>query len=266
LGIQEEKLKKQLKHMSINLIGINGYIGSGKDTVGNMIMNMTCKMSAREDMGSGYRITCSWEIKKFAEKLKQVASLLTGIPRHKFEDQEFKKTNLSQEWYREVIGELDIELSYWPMTVREFLQKLGTEAIRDGLHDNAWVNALFADYKAQYKTTSLLNRSDIWNEKSDREVEVEAIYPNWIITDTRFPNEAQAIRDRGGIVIRVNRDKWETYENERVKVVAQIHPIDRHPSETSLDNWSFNHIIDNNGTINDLEIKVKEFLDKFQIK
>lgn len=258
--------------MSINLIGINGYIGSGKDTVGNMILSHTCKMR-KSSTNSNTEMHCGWEIKKFAEKLKQVASLLTGIPRHKFEDQEFKKTNLSKEW-NEIYGipfsggDFDIE----PMTIRTFLQKLGTEAIRDGLHTNAWVNALFADYKAQYKTTPLLNRSDIWNEKSDREVEVEAIYPNWIITDTRFPNEAQAIKDRGGIVIRINRSysnipipiKNEEGNGATRQMFEDARP--KHPSETSLDNWPFDHIIDNNGTINDLEIKVKEFLDKFQIK
>ena len=31
------------------------------------------------------------------------------------------------------------------------------------------------------------------------------MYPNWIITDVRFPNEADAIKGRGGIIIRVNR-------------------------------------------------------------
>ena len=37
-----------------------------------------------------------WEIKKFAGKLKQIASLLTGIPIEKFEDQEFKKKTFKQ--------------------------------------------------------------------------------------------------------------------------------------------------------------------------
>ncbi len=32
------------------------------------------------------------------------------------------------------------------MTVRELLQKLGTDAIRDNLHEDAWVNALISEY------------------------------------------------------------------------------------------------------------------------
>ena len=58
--------------------------------------------------------------------------MMTGIPVEKFEDQEFKKTYLGSEWNN--------------MQVRVFLQKLGTEAMRDGVHTNAWINALFADF------------------------------------------------------------------------------------------------------------------------
>ena len=76
----------------------------------------------------------------------------------------------------------------WDMTYREFLQKLGTEAMRDGLHTNVWVNALFADY-IPHKKEGGFQRSvkDTNGIPYDFEYEVE--YPNWIITDMRFPNE-----------------------------------------------------------------------------
>ena len=120
------------------IISITGKIGSGKDTAAEIIKELAPEYG--------------WEIKKFAGKLKTVASILTNIPVEKFEDQEFKKTFLSKEW------------SYWTpdeevkdMSVRELLQLLGTEAMRNGLHPNTWVNALWSDY----------------TDKS-----------NWIITDT----------------------------------------------------------------------------------
>jgi hypothetical protein len=73
-------------------------------------------------------------------------------------------------------------------------------------------------------------------------------YPNWIITDVRFPNEAQAIVDRGGIMIRINR-------TDKSRINAD------HPSETALDNWDgFNYIIDNNGTIEDLHAHAEAIL------
>ena len=73
---------------------------------------------------------------------------------------------------------------------------------------------------------------------------------NWIITDVRFPNEAQAIKDRGGIVIRVNRldvDKFTTN-----------FPQTLHPSETALDDYKFDHVIDNNGSLEELIGKIKQ--------
>ena len=60
----------------INLLGIAGRAGSGKNTVAEMI----------QKIANGV-----WEQKAFAGKLKQIASLLTGIPIEKFEDQEFKE-------------------------------------------------------------------------------------------------------------------------------------------------------------------------------
>ena len=185
------------------IIGVNGYSGSGKDTVGAVIQYLNCPRPevSIEEVCANYSEhewwldeQSGWEIRKFAGKLKDIASHLTGIDIEDFEDQEFKKTNLGVEWWTEA----------GPMTVRDFLQKLGTDALRNGLHDNVWVNALMADY----------------TEDS-----------NWIITDTRFPNEAEAIKSKGGIIIRVNR--------------PDVKPINAHSSETALDDWKFDYIIPN---------------------
>ena len=140
------------------IIGINGKIGSGKDTIGKIIQYLTANEEVKQvttleewlesDDLNGRDF--NWKIKKYAGKLKQTASLLTGIPIEKFEDQEFKKTSLGPEWNRFLYATLDDEnplLSI--MSVREFLQKLGTEAMREGLHTNVWCNALFSDYSVQ---------------------------------------------------------------------------------------------------------------------
>lgn len=166
------------------IIGLSGYAKAGKDEVAKYILE-TNKL---------------WKIKKFSYKLKTIASILTGYHEDRFEDQSFKNTNL--------IG--------WGMTAREFLQKLGTESVRDVLHHDAWVNALFCNYGNHDK---------------------------WVITDCRFPNEAQAIKDRGGIVVRVNR--------------TGVNPINDHESEISLDDYDFDWIIENNGTIEDLKESVR---------
>ena len=72
------------------------------------------------------------------------------------------------------------------------------------------MNALFKDYKLQ----------DTISYK----------YPIWIITDVRFKNEANEIKKRGGILIRLNRGKCDC----------------DHPSETDLDEYPhFDIHIDN---------------------
>jgi len=197
------------------IIGINGYSGSGKDTVGMMIQYLNCYNIGDltiEDIIKDYKShqwwleeQSTWEIKKYAGKLKQIASLLTGIEIEDFEDQFIKKQNLGPQW----------NVHGMPMTIREFLQKLGTDALRDGLHTNVWVNALFADYKC------------VPADRAPKGWDCD----NWIITDVRFPNEAKAIKDRNGLLIRVDK--------------PFVKPINNHPSETALDNWEFDYKIGN---------------------
>jgi len=210
------------------IIGINGYSGVGKDTIGAIIQYLNCpnvRNLSIEEAVTNYKEheewldeNSGWEIRKFAGKLKDIASHLTGIDSEEFEDQEFKKTNLSTDWWT-VCDE-----GHQPMTVRDFLQKLGTDALRNGLHPNVWVNALMADY--------------VKDEDGD--------LPNWVITDCRFPNEAKAIKDKGGIIIRADR--------------AGVEPINNHASEIGLDGWKFDYKIVNSSDILDLMISVKNIL------
>ena len=235
------------------IIGINGKIGAGKDTVGTIIQGL---LLTNKNQSS--------EIKKFAGKLKQIASILTGIPVENFEDQEFKKNLLGPEWgivkdipLNAISPFADMEFNVM-MSVREFLQKLGTEAMREGLHTNVWVNALFADYKAKWIPTG--------NAIEEDEVSLEKEYPNWIITDMRFPNELEAVIKKGGITIRVNRklkigaeDYGYTYVDVKQAVKDGI-MAPEHPSETALDNTTFDYVIDNDGTMEELVKKVREIL------
>jgi len=223
------------------IIGINGYAGSGKDTVGKLIQIASCT-----SLPEGYEIQelvdhyhtqhewwleeqSGWEIKKWAGKLKTIASILTGIPVDKFEDQQFKNTTLGREWCYPTQWQ---GKEHWvEMSVRQFLQKLGTDGLRTGLHENTWVNALMADYEGLY---------DIDTDRTT--------WPKWVITDTRFPNEAKAIKEAGGIVIRVDRPGCK--------------PINNHPSETGLDDWNFDHKIMNGSDLVSLLFTVGSILRK----
>jgi hypothetical protein len=236
------------------IIGINGKIGSGKDTVGKIIQYLTaedvgadCLKRIRAGLSIDGHHNSSFENKKFAGKLKQIASLLTGIPVEKFEDQDFKQSYMGEQWAKTPIAPLSeatlfdaVDLNNL-MTYREFLQKLGTEAMRDGLHTNVWVNALFADYKYEIHRSEVPTRAAGFIDQH--------VYPNWIITDMRFPNEMEAVKERNGITIRVSRTGIHTPKIE-----------DLHPSETALDDCEFDYYIDNSGTIEDLIEKVREIL------
>jgi hypothetical protein len=242
----------------MSIIAINGYSGSGKDTVGNIIQDLTSPEIpnySKFQYGEWIPIkgASRWQIKKFAAKLKEVCSILTGIPIEKFEDQEFKKTELGPEWNRkllDVIGQGVFATVDTPMTVRNLLQIAGTNALRDRLHENVWVNALMVDYVRpshwenryydELNRKGFAGREQVWGE-----------LPNWIITDCRFLNEAKAIKDREGIIIRVNR--------------PGVKPVSNHKSETELDNYSFDYVIENDSDLKSLESKVSEILSDLHI-
>ena len=250
-----------------NLIGISGKMGSGKD----LLYNMLCELS-----------DVDFENKKFAYPIKWIVSVLIGCDIRQLEDREFKEKELGEEWFCWEITEhwinddSNVEVTstlfaseedsnnYWEechlhdeiadspkkikLTPRKLMQLLGTEAGREIIHPNIWVNALFADYKGKY-----LGATD------DMKEPVEMCFPNWIITDVRFPNEAKAIKDRGGIVIRVERKPFNRAGGmEGNKQFSKQIEEDTHPSETALDGYEFDAVIDNNGSIEDLIEKVKQ--------
>lgn len=268
------------------LLAINGKIGHGKDTVGSIAQFLLHTeglwdqktfdiYQTRSSKGVASNWQNYWEIKKFAGKLKQVATLLTGVPLEKWEDQDFKKQYMPSEWdYEKQMFENDEKnrdgFATVQMTYREFLQKLGTEAMRNGLHTNVWVNALFADYKGTPATIlhddCPVNRTGA--KKHDFEITEEAevahshvgmLYPNWLITDMRFPNEYEAVKERGGLCVRVEREKqW---------LGAKIKPdtTNLHFSETALDFHMFDYVIDNSSDIETLVEEVRKMLIHFKL-
>ena len=203
------------------LIGISGKKQCGKDTV--------CKIIKALDIwnryGDGDMLTfvkmllksssslCSmWYKHAFADKLKQVLAIILNVRVEAFEDNIFKMS------YSEIAKP---EGGYY--TNRELLQRFGTEVGRS-ISPTLWVDALFTNYSE---------------------------HDHWIIPDVRFPSEAQAIKDRGGIIIRVDRE-------------TPFH--DTHPSEVALDNYEgFDYRIDNNNDIEYLIGKVKEIMSQLNL-
>lgn len=227
-----------------NIYGICGCKQSGKNTVAkiwqlldfyykmdkdywvkftsieNSIKNYTDIQYVLENLQFGNK-KFSWEQKSFAHSLKKILCILYGFKIEDFESEEFKSKELPESfwyWYKE------LESGYGPIilpyttpkppkgyeglklikpTPRILLQKIGTDLFRNQLHPNVWVNATMVDYKIKYFI------SDVDELSCEETVTTKEfpVYPNWIITDVRFQNEADAITERGGKLIKVIRYK-----------------------------------------------------------
>lgn len=277
---------------NMNLIGVNGKINSDKDTVGKIILYLTGGLKHTDidfaefnsrfpKLPNSYKST--YQIKKYADALKDIICILTGCTGEQLEDIDFDNSNLPKEWnklvdnYNNPVSNKTREgtlLHPIKLTYRDLLQKLGTDLLRNQLHEDVWVNALFSKYKSKFADKDGFIHTDIGDGhtvhwKDDTLCE-PSHFPNWIITDVRFPNEAKAIKDRDGIIIRVNRDKILTFEDRPGYWIKELayniqNNIKEHPSETTLDNYPFDYIIDNNGTIDELIEQVKQILIKRKI-
>ena len=108
-------------------------------------------------------------------------------------------------------------------TVRELLQGIG-QGLRDAIDPNLWVKILFANTEG---------------------------WTNYIIADVRYPNEIKAIKERNGILLRIDR-KGAGAGN--------------HSSEIALDDYKeWDVHIENNGSIEDLFEAMKIFIKNYPI-
>lgn len=94
--------------------------------------------------------------------------------------------------------------SIYSEEIRGLMQRLGTECGRQLIDENVWVDAA-------------LNNLD-----------PDGMYA---VSDCRFVNEAEAVRARGGKVIRITR--------------PGVGPANSHASETSLDDYDFDAVVSN---------------------
>jgi hypothetical protein len=102
--------------------------------------------------------------------------------------------------------------------VRHYLQRLGS-AVRGHVGEDAWVRAAL------------------------RHVEPGGRY---VITDVRYPNEAEEIKRLGGVIWRVTRPGYG--------------PANEHISETALDDWNFDGVVPNQWDTAYLREYVGEYL------
>lgn len=159
----------------------------------------------------------------FAATLKDAVAAVFGWDRELLEG----RTRESRIWREQVDPWWAKRLDMPNLTPRLVLQKWGTEVARKSWHDDIWIASL------ENKLTRAHN--DI------------------VITDVRFPNEIEAVRNAGGIVIRVVRGpepewyKSAVAANQQVQsAVAYMLAQNVHPSEWAWIGTKFDAVIDNN--------------------
>lgn len=230
------------------IIGISGKKQSGKDTVCNIIKALdiyynevlgisdkgtavefvkSC-MSGRFGTLEAYRsITSKWEKHSFADSLKLSLGIILNVSRHKFEDEEFKGS------YSKVLKP-DGKTFY---TYRELLQIMGTEVCRT-ISSDIWIRSLMDRYEQEYQ--------DMYSFYSN-----SIDLPCWIVPDVRFPDEADAIVEKNGFIIRVNRPTVEG---------------DVHISETAMDDYNnYRFTIENDKDIDSLILAVHAIMKQSKL-
>jgi len=250
------------------IFSVSGKMGSGKDTVGAILQYLTSSdvgpsaiTRLRAGLSIGGYCTGEYEIKKFADKLKDITCMLIGCTREGLEDANFKNTELCEEWWywkenitgkivKPYYGKEVNDFILVKLTPRTLLQILGTECGRDIIHPNIWVNSLMNEYQIIGGKLISPEEGEEWTSKYHE-------YPNWIITDCRFPNELEAVKNKGGITIKVVRPHG--YTNPDTGEYKEV-PISYHSSEIALDDSKFDYTIYNDGTIDELIEKVRSIL------
>jgi hypothetical protein len=202
------------------IVGICGFIGSGKDTIADYLVNFH-----------------EFRRESFANTLKDAVSAVFGWDRTMLEG----RTKAAREWREQVDPWWAERLDVPHLTPRWILQHWGTEVCRKGFHDDIWIASL---------ENKLRNSRD-----------------NVVISDCRFPNEIQSIRNAGGIILWVKRGELPSWYNLALDAnqgqnlaIQELKRIGIHSSETAWVGTDFDEIIDNDGSIDDLYAQIKNLV------
>jgi hypothetical protein len=202
------------------IIGICGVIGSGKDTIADYLCNF-----------EGFRR------ESFAATLKDAVSAVFGWDRTLLEG----RTKHAREWREQVDPWWADRLDIPNLTPRWVLQFWGTEVCRKAFHDDIWIASL------ENKLRS--SKDDI------------------VISDCRFPNEIKAIKNQNGMIVWVQRGSLPDWYKTAVlancgdkSAQCKLEQIGIHVSETAWAGTEFDHIVDNNDSIQHLCDQVKSLV------
>jgi hypothetical protein len=213
-----------------------------------MIIGVCGLIGAGKDTIADYLVNIhQFRRESFANTLKDAVSAVFGWDRELLEG----RTRQSREWREQVDIWWAERLNMPTLTPRWVLQYWGTEVVRKGFHNDTWI-------------ASLENKL----RKSKDDI---------VISDCRFPNEIKALKQAGGIVVRVHRGpdpEWcqfaETVNggsdanSEWSWAKTQLDNFKIHDSETAWVGTKFDAVIDNNGTMDHLFKQVNDLVQDLQ--
>lgn len=186
------------------IVGFAGRMGSGKNTAAARMAEM---MNPHMPV----------QFVSFADKLKDSAAAAIGV------DREFLEAFKNDPEMKIVVTREGGHLSpYAGISIREYLQRYGTEAHRNIFGDNFWVDQALDGLQG----SGLV-----------------------MVTDVRFPNEVVGIHDRDGIVVEiVGKDDPGVMKLPQGGYMNLLSGKELHPSEWPLDRVDY---VINNGVHDD---------------
>jgi hypothetical protein len=206
------------------IIGVCGFIGSGKDTVADYLTNF-----------HGFRR------ESFANSLKDAVSMVFGWDRTMLEG----RTKSAREWREQVDPWWAERLNMPNLTPRWVLQYWGTEVCRKAFHDDIWISSL---------------ENKLRNSKDDIVIS-DCRFPNEIKSIKEAGGQIICV-ERGvqphwlDIAIQANRGSANAQDWLKTEGI--------HTSETAWVGTNFDHRFDNNGSIDDLYAQVKKLINPEQ--
>jgi len=210
-----------------------------------MIIGITGLIGSGKDTVANYLTTFhGFKRESFAGSLKDAVAQVFGWDRELLEGH----TTYSREWREQVDPWWSNRLNIPNLTPRWVLQYWGTEVCRKSFHDDIWIASV------EHK---VLNSKD-----------------NVVISDCRFSNEIVAIKNAGGITIRVERGERPEWYDAAVKYnrgpdgniewstsKVKLDKSNIHASEYSSIGLVYDYTLDNNGSIEDLYNKVESIIN-----
>jgi hypothetical protein len=212
------------------IIGIVGFIGSGKDTVADYLVNFH-----------------RFKRESFANSLKDAVSQVFGWDRELLEG----RTQESREW-RETRDEWWSKRLKKDITPRYVLQYWGTEVIRKGFHDDMWV-------------ASLEHR--LLNTKNDVVI-TDCRFPNEIKAIRAAGGKV--VRIKRGLEPTwfdeaVSMNKGPSRNMSWALSKQKIEKLGVHASETAWVGQKFDVVLNNSGTIEELYQQIEANITNSQV-